>query len=256
MTDRKFFLAIISTKRPKNVSFMQKICEPFECVWFVNEGEADEYIKAGAHYVNESASNICEARNNALNAAYRRNLPCIQISDDLKNIKTISLDQKGNRATNFITVEQTINALIEQIKINNSYFGGVAINSNPLNYTGKDISIDKLIVNDFICMMPSQWKFDERLPLKEDYDMCVQQLLHGNKIIRLNNILCDFPHRQNEGGANTYRNDTTEAEATRKLMVKWPQYIIPHRTRGGQVSLNYKAIREHLNGNDSLKNFL
>lgn len=245
-----FFLAIISTKRSKNVAFMQELCNPYKCNWFVNEDDYGNYFNAGAHGIYATDThNICQARNKAL--AYAVGLPCIQISDDLRSIKHISLDSAGKRQTKFINVEQTIKLLIEQCKNHSAFFGGVAINNNPLNYTGQDVSTDKLIVNDFICMMPGCIPFDETLALKEDYDMCVEQLIRGNKIVRLNNILCDFPHRQNEGGANTYRNDETENAATRTLMAKWPKYIIPHRTRPGQVSLDYKAIERRIKGAES-----
>jgi len=245
-----FHLAIISTKRPGNVPFMQKLCEPFVPYWFVNDGEGEEYASAGAKTVFECGNNICEARNYALERAFAVDLPSIQISDDLRSIKRVKFDVSGKRVAEFSSVAETASELINQLKRFNAFFGGVAINNNPLNYTGTDISTDKLIVNDFICMTPSLYRFDEALALKEDYDMCVAQLLAGNKIIRLNNILCDFPHRQNAGGANTYRNDSTEAEATRRLMAKWPKYIVPHKTRLGQVSLDYKAIERRLKGQE------
>jgi len=243
-----FHLAIISHKRPHNVKSMQNLCAGYICNWYINKGEGAEYLKAGAHAVNEMSDNICQARNFALDHAFAGNLPSIQISDDLRNIKRISMDCSGKRVASFSTVRETINNLIDNLKKYSAFFGGVAINNNPLNYTGEDISTDKLIVNDFICMMPGNYRFDESLALKEDYDMCVRQLIDGNKIIRVNNILCDFPHRQNDGGANTYRNDITEATATRALMAKWPKYIIPHHTRPGQVGLDYKAIQRRLDG--------
>lgn len=246
----EFHLAIISTKRPGNVAFMQKLCEPFDCHWYVSFGEEEDYRSAGAKYVWSGGDNICHARNLAIHRATTVELPCIQISDDLRSIKRVKLDVSGKRVADFSNVAETVNELIKQLRSHGAFFGGVSINNNPLNYTGVDVSTDKLIVNDFIAMMPSLYRFDETLALKEDYDMCVFQLLEGHKIIRLNNILCDFPHRQNAGGANTYRNDSTEAEATRKLMAKWPKYIVPHKTRPGQVSLDYKAIERRIKGQE------
>jgi hypothetical protein len=246
----EFHLAIISTKRPGNVTFMQKLCEPFECHWYVNYGEEQDYKEAGAKYIWSGGNNICYARNLAIQRATMVNLPCVQISDDLRSIRRIRLDVSGKRVIKLSNVAETVNELISQLKKHNAFFGGVAINNNPLNYTGEDVSTDKLIVNDFICMMPSLYRFDESLALKEDYDMCVFQLLEGHKIIRLNNILCDFPHRTNPGGANTYRNDATEDAATRAIMAKWPKYIIPHKTRPGQISLDYKAIERRLKGQE------
>lgn len=243
---KEFYLSIISTKRPQNVRFMQDLCKPFTCAWFVNNGERQQYMDAGADVVYESGTNICSARNMAIMLADGK--PCIQISDDLRSIKKIQTDSGGKRATVFVDIPYSVNFLLDEMEKYGAYFGGMAINNNPLNYTGVDVSTNKLIVNDFICAMPGPYKFDEDLALKEDYDMCVRQLLDGNSIVRCNNILCDFPHRQNEGGANTYRNTETEDAATKKLMAKWPKYIIPHKTRPGQVSLDYRALEKRKNG--------
>lgn len=246
MTD--FFLSIISTKRSQNVQFIQSLCKGLNCNWFVNTGEGSDYINAGAHATYESGDNICAARNMAISLAGADNMPCIQISDDLKSVKKLTVDSSGKRHLEFIDIAYVCVLLISELKKHNANFGGVAINNNPLNYTGIDVSTNKLIVNDFICVMPGTYIFDEELALKEDYDMCVRQLIDGNKIIRLNNILCDFPHRQNDGGANTYRNESTESAATRALMAKWPKYIVPHKTRPGQVSLDYRAIEKRIKG--------
>lgn len=239
-----FHLAIISHNRPHNVEFMQTLCAPLQCHWYVNDGELDAYDKAGAHNVRECGTNICQARNLAIKDAAEANIPCIQISDDLRSVKTICLDDAGKRMTVFTTVENICQYLIFHMQAHQCLYGGVAVSSNPLNYNGDDISTDKLIVNDFICVMPGGGAFDENLALKEDYDMSIRHLF-GNGVLRLNNVLCDFPHRQNMGGANDYRNDITEAAATEKLLAKWPQFVKMNPRRPGQVLLNYKAIRAH-----------
>lgn len=240
-----FHLAIISTGRPGNVEFMQKLCEPLECHWYVNNGERSVYEFAGAQHVHDMATNICEARNNALNAAAFMNAPCIQLSDDLRSIKTISLGADGKRKTTYDTVKNVCNEMIFRLQETGLIYGGIAVSSNPLNYNGEDESTDKLIVNDFICMMPSKYRFDENLALKEDYDMSIRQLIEVGGVLRMNNVLCDFPHRQNKGGANDYRNDITEGEATKKLLAKWPNFVKMNSRRPGQVLLNYPAIRSY-----------
>lgn len=88
---------------------------------------------------------------------------------------------------------------------------------------------------------------DPATALKEDYDMNVYMALNGG-IARCNNLLCMFPHRGNAGGANTYRNEATEAAANAAVMAKWPKYLIPHKTRPGQISIDYKAIERKIKG--------
>lgn len=236
----KYHLAVISHGRPENITSIQKLIGQ---AWFyVNKGEGKQYKAAGAKHVVEADTNICHARNRALLDAGR--LPCIQVSDDLKGIKVVSLvnGKRVQKAIDFETVAQT---LIGKLKAARLYYGGVAINNNPLNYTGEDFSYDKLIVNDLICIMPKAkpLQFDVNMALKEDYDLCIRQLVEVGGVLRCNKFLCNFPHRDNKGGANLYRNTRTEAEATKKLFAKWGPFIMEHRTRPGQVSLNYKTIR-------------
>lgn len=233
---------------------MQSMCKPYKCHWYVNTGEYEAYDVAGAHVSTECGTNICEARNAAIRHADELGIPCIQISDDLRNIKKIWFDL-ANKKTTFINVEQVCEILIWALQQSRFFYGGVAVSANPLNYNGEDVSFDKLIVNDFICLMPGAGLFDENLALKEDYDMSIRQLLGCGGIVRLNNILCDFPHRQNNGGANTYRNESTEAEATEKLIKKWPDFIRMNPRRPGQVLLNYKGIREYKNNANQTKLF-
>ena len=236
-----FHLAIPSTKRPQNVEFMQKFCGHI-CHWYVNAGEAEAYSAAGAHKVYESKPGISAARNMAMRHAFDIGMPSIQISDDIKNIKKIHLDASGKRKTQFVSFGYVCELLIALLAQHSFYYGGVAVTSNPLNYTGIDISFDKLIVCDLNCFMPGCMEFDETLLQKEDYDMTIRQLMAHGGVVRLDNILCDFPHRQNAGGANTYRDNVTEKAAMQELMKKWPRYVKPHATRENQVALLPKII--------------
>lgn len=241
MNTEKLHLSIMSHARPNNVAFMQKACAPFIVNWYVIKGEEQEYLDAGAHKVFGCDAGISIARNLAMDHAFAYNLPSIQISDDLRNIKKIRLED-GKRVTEFVTVEYVADLLIQELTGRKLFYGGVAVTSNPLNYTGDDITTDKLVVCDFNCFMPGCVPFDTDLKQKEDYDMTVRQLLEHGGVVRLDNILCDFPHRNNAGGANTYRNFETEKLAMEELIRKWPFYLKLHRTRENQVSLDTKRI--------------
>lgn len=234
--EQKYHLAITSHKRPQNVQFMQKICEGNICNWYVINGEKQDYLNAGAHNVYETLPGISIARNTALRHAFEQQLPSIQLSDDLRNIKKIRIEN-GKRIKEFISFNEVCQILISELIKKQFYYGGVAVTSNPLNYTGIDISYEKLIVCDLNCFMPGCPFFDEELLQKEDYDMTIRNILQFGGVVRLDNILCDFPHRQNDGGANTYRNFESEKLAMEALIKKWPNYLKHHNTRENQVSL-------------------
>lgn len=243
------FVAVISHKRPYNVPKIQAIIGP--ATFYVNIGEISDYVKAGANNIVECGDNIVAARNAAMQEASTMNLPCIQVSDDLRSLKRVTLNKGEYRVTpvDFTVVAGTLIFELQQNKLN---YGGVAVTTNRLNYTGTDVDYDKLVVNDLICIMPNTCMFDETVALKEDYDLTIHELLNTGGVVRCNNFLCDFPHRDNEGGANTYRTSEAEQKATEALHNKWGDLIKKHPTREGQISLNYKEIQRRKAGQQLL----
>ena len=235
-------IAVISHKRPQNIKPIQEIIG--ECTFFVNHGELGTYMDAGATHAIECGTNICQARNSAIKYARAMNVPSIQVSDDLRSLKSVVLEE-GKYIVEEATFSQVVNVMIDELRVKNYFYGGVAVTTNRLNYTGVDFSYDKLIVCDLVCIMPSKYYFDEHMYLKEDYDMTITQILEVGGVVRCNQFLCDFPHRDNEGGANTYRTSEAELDATMRISEKWGELIKKHPTRDGQISLNYKAIKEY-----------
>lgn len=242
---------MISHKRPFNVKKITELIGP--CTFFVNIGESEDYIKAGAEAVIECGTNICHARNKAILCAQAIGLPSIQVSDDLKSLKQVRMKEDGeNREVWHVDFEHVCRTMLNELERTRFFYGGVAVTTNRLNYTGEDFSHDKLIVCDLICIMPGPYKFDEDMALKEDYDLSISQLLEVGGLVRCNQFLCDFPHRDNDGGANTYRNSQTEDAATQKLYSKWGPLVKKHPTREGQIALNYTAIKDRRAGQGSL----
>jgi hypothetical protein len=247
------WVAVISHKRPDSIIKMHYLIGDFTV--YVNKGEKKTYegnvYKQGftAYQISvvECGEDICTARNEAIKNAICVGLPCFQLSDDLRSIKVIAM-KNAKRTQIPISFEKVVALMLNTMEEFKIFYGGVAVTNNGLNYQGKDIDYDKLIVNDFICVRPTPHVqlqfFDVTLALKEDYDMCIRHLIHYGGVLRLNNILCTFPHRENKGGANTYRNEITEGAATKQLIAKWGPHVKPHATREGQVSLNYKVIEQ------------
>jgi len=75
-------------------------------------------------------------------------------------------------------------------------------------------------------------RYDETLPLKEDYDFTVKVWKACGLALRFNNVWCDAIHYSNAGGCVAYRDDATEAQAIAILRERYPNWIKPHPTRG------------------------
>jgi len=69
-------------------------------------------------------------------------------------------------------------------------------------------------------------RYDERLPLKEDYDICLQLLNRDRKILRFNFLHLAKDDHGNQGGCAMYRNIEKERQQMALLMGKWGSSIV------------------------------
>ena len=69
-------------------------------------------------------------------------------------------------------------------------------------------------------------RYDERLPLKEDYDMCLQVLNRDRKLLRFNMLHMVKDDHANMGGCAMYRNIAKENQQMDLLIRKWGERIV------------------------------
>lgn len=248
LPEGRFHMAIISTKRPSRVAPMLKVLGPIKSTWYVSEGEEQDYIAAGLpdDRVKGCPRNISAARNAAIRDARSSGACSIQSSDDLQSVK-IPIASIGKYQRKNITFKEAVSTLLAAASKTKRVYGGVALTNNVQNYTGTPISLNKFVACDLIYVGLSCSFFDENVALKEDYDMTLSAILTHGGSFRCETILCDFPHRDNKGGANTYRTSEAEQAVTRKMFQKWGDLIATHPMREGQIILNYAKIHRLLN---------
>lgn len=228
------WVAIISHQRSSNVTKMsQKIGN---ATWYVGEGEGERYRWAGAEFVSESGG-LCRSRNAALEDAFDRNLPCIQLSDDLSRIKFANNDKKAVP----ISFNDAAKKVLQEMKDRGAFYGGAAPTDNAYFFhPEKPVSENLFIVGDFTVVLPSPPRFDESLRLKEDYDFTLQHLTEYGKVARCNFILASFAHRKNAGGAVHYRTSELEQKTIQQLKTKWPGCIKDNAKRPDEVLMRWK----------------
>lgn len=229
------YVAVISARRPSSVPLIERRL-PSPPTWYVAEGEAESYRKAGATHVVEAGA-LTKARNQAIEDAFAQDAWCLQISDDLTHChKALSKKEKVE-----ITVWQAVKELKNEMIKNKARFGGVAPTANEFYFSPvKPVKTCAFIVGDFILIAPSKPRFDETMRLKEDYQLTLDHLVAYGRVCRCDSLLLKFKHRDNPGGAVTYRTPELEQQTIRQLKKKYKGLIKDNPRRPNEILL---AIR-------------
>lgn len=225
-----------SYKRPDGVLTLNYL--PFCRIW-VCETEADAYRAAnpGALIVpvpEGVQGNLCRIRNWILDqdAAAGVDAVCL-IDDDLDHIAYWE-DKKRVRVSGFqfydFLQRHTRLAMDWGVKL-----WGVNVNNDKQCYREyTPFSTLSYIGGPFSVHVNSPLRYDENLPLKEDYDMTLQHLNKYRQVLRLNK----FYYMAKQGGSGTatrqpggcavYRNLDTEIAQLEALQRKWGEKIIQY----------------------------
>ena len=83
-------------------------------------------------------------------------------------------------------------------------------------------------------------RYDENLPLKEDYDMTIQQCNKYRRVLRLNMFHMIKNDHGNKGGCANYRTLEREKEQYELLLGKWGSKIV-RRDKGSKSDGKKKA---------------
>lgn len=228
----EYFLTIISRARPDRVAPMSKMVGA--ATWIVTPEDYWQYKEAGAGAV-EMTKGLSEARNLALELAFKQGYPCVQLDDDLKGAK-FAYEGKGAPTEPYMAVEY----LVERCLQTDLPLAGGQPTNNPYFARG---GTKLFILGSAICVKPSSPRFDTRLWLKEDYDFTCQHIDVYGGALRIENLIFDFAHYTNKGGAVDSRSDKIEQRMIEYLMQKWPGWIHKHPTRQNEVLLRLPNSR-------------
>ena len=240
---------VISARRPMNVIAMQNHFPEDEPVtWVVPADDAESYRATGARDIiavddpprGSDTYALPKARNAALQAAAAAGEICIQSDDDLRRLslwarKPGSHDKlRGAQRidTDWVTVRDM---LIMQLEGGSARLAGVAPTAN-VGFGSDTISTRAFVIGSLCATNTDEVLFDERLPLKEDYDFTCAHIERFGAVARINRIITDYAHYTNRGGAVSYRNTDNEHATAQMLLRRWPQYLQPHRSRPNELS--------------------
>ena len=92
----------------------------------------------------------------------------------------------------------------------------------PLNTTKVILGPGSCFLNGGGC------RYDEALPLKEDYDMFIQQCNVNRKVLRINKFFYSCKQSINAGGCASVRNSEKELQQLEALKSKWGGRIVKY----------------------------
>ena len=235
-----------SYKRPDDVKTLSYL--PFCKIWVDNKEYQDyknNYPKADIISCPDGIQgNLCRIRNYILKKEFEAGADVVLIIDDdftcLRRFEHNELDGFGYD-THIITEDEFV-PMVEKYSIIaqdlGAKFWGVNCNCDKMAYRhNTPFSTRSYIGGPFQCFLKGNRCFyDERLPLKEDYDMTIQQLNMERVVLRLNayHYLCK--QSEQKGGCAAYRNRQREEEQLEALRRKW----------GGQLLRSIQRTKESL----------
>lgn len=237
MTSMRISVNCPSYKRPK-VETLDYL--PFVRVW-VDESEYKEYCSANPEHANQIVAcprgvqgNLCRVRNYILKTEFENgNDVVLIIDDDMKGVYYFETKDNYAYARHLVKAEDFLR-FIEKYSILakelGAYFWGININPDKQSYRHYNpFSTVSYIGGPFQCFLKGNecW-YDERLPLKEDYDMTIQQLNRYRVALRVNKFFYQVKQAQQSGGCATYRNFIREQQQLEMLRKKWGDDIIKY----------------------------
>lgn len=226
---------IPSWHRPNGVKTLDYI--PFATVW-VDESEYDDYKKANPEANIISCpkgiqGNLCRVRNYIIKnqLVTGGGDAALIVDDDLYRIERFSMKNNFGYVREILPTNEII-AFLEKYTLMAQDMGvkfwGINVNCDNMTYRHfTPFSTTSYIGGPFQCFLRgNRCYYDENLPLKEDYDMTLQQLESERAVLRVNYYHYICKQSKQAGGCATYRNRVREQEQFDLLQQKWGSKIV------------------------------
>lgn len=229
----KITINIPSYKRPV-VKTLQYI--PFAKVW-VDESEYDEYCEnnPGGNIIScpkGIQGNLCRVRNYILDREFEDGADVVLIVDDDLFYVGRFVVRNGFGYCNERLDADELMAFLEKYSIMandlGAKFWGVNCNDDFIAYHHDNpFSTKCYIGGPFQCFLKgNECRYDESLPLKEDYDMTLQQLNRYRVVLRVNAYHYVSEQSTITGGCAMERNRMREQQQFELLQQKWGSNIV------------------------------
>lgn len=236
------WLTVISAGRPGNVHNMFNLIGP--ATWYVPDDQWREYSKAqhemgGSSQIGKgSDTNVCHARNRAMEDAFKDGLPCVQLDDDMKWIKQVEFgagDEKN--VAKWCAPEQAIGMIAQELERTDYKLAGTAPTNNPF-FSNLQVHTRAFVRSPLWVIKPNELRLDEQFLVKFDYDYTLQHIHQLGGVCRVDGFVTEFDYGKQKGGHVDTRTLETQHEAIRRLEKKWGNRVIRRNPRrDGEILL-------------------
>lgn len=195
--------------------------------------------------------NVSRIRNYILNTEFANgaDIVCI-VDDDLKAIEHFEMSEDKTYAYEKVKVKHTeLLDFIYRYSLLCDEWGykmwGVNINSDTMSFRQySPFSTNSVVLGPFgVFLKGMECRYDEALPLKEDYDIFIQNCNKYRGVLRLNGYHYICRQSEQKGGCAQYRNMEREKQQFEMLQKKWGSNIVRLDTSNkGRSKKNRKYI--------------
>lgn len=195
--------------------------------------------------------NASRIRNYILDTEFENgaDIVCI-VDDDLKVIEHFEMSEDKTYAYEKVKVktEEFVDFIYRYSMLCYQWgfkMWGVNINSDTMSFRHyTPFSTNSVVLGVFSCFLKGmECRYDEALPLKEDYDLFIQNCNKYRGVLRLNGYHYNCRQSEQKGGCAIYRNMEKEKEQFELLQKKWGSNIVRLDTSNrGRSKKNRKYI--------------
>lgn len=211
---------------------------------YVAESEAERYREnnpgADIQTVPDNVQgNVSRIRNYILDKCFSDGYDAVCImDDDINRFCTFENDTVLHRHGKDNIPVTDFAAFLEHYTLLCHEFGfklwGVNQNKDRQSYAQYlPFSTKACVLGPFSVHLSNPIRYDERLPLKEDYDISLQHLNRYRGVMRVNAYHYECDQANATGGCAAIRNREREREQMELLRRKWGSDIVKEDTRGG-----------------------
>jgi hypothetical protein len=204
------------------------------CTYVVARSEKRDYVRAGRRVIavpNAVQGNVSRVRNYILDNFN----PVLILDDDIRRFGRWN-NQENQKLTTDEAMEFVEHAFILARQLGARMWGMNLLPDKGAYREYTPFAFRSVVLGPVQGFVNMDLRYDESLPLKEDYDLSLQVLNKYRRTLRFNmyHYVCD--QHSSVGGCATYRTMERERKQFYLLQKKWGSDIVQIDRQGGQVN--------------------